>query len=125
MLKTKPSNFSVRWLKNNMKKNNYNLTPIVKFGLCVTHVPISVNKPSRFKTFNIFRANRARIFSPGFKPKPWLSKSASYDIIEAIVCKMENRSYREISISLKYDSFSLGIKCDISYYLSHVIASAI
>lgn len=108
-----------------MKKNNYNLTPIVKFGLYVTHVPISVNKPSRFETLNIFRANRARIFSPGFKPKPRLTKSASYDIVKAIVRKMENRSYREISISLKYDSFSFSIKCDISYYLSRVIASAI
>lgn len=89
------------------------------------HVPISVNKPSRFKALNIFRANRARILSPGFKPKPWLTKSASYDIIEAIVRKMENRSYREIPISLKYDSFSFSIKRDIPYYLSHVIASAI
>ena len=101
------------------------------------HVPISVNKPSRFKALNIFRANRARILSPGFKPKPRLTKSASYedwyeiddcqdyDIVKAIVRKMENRSYREIPISLKYDSFSFSIKRDISYYLSHVIASAI
>jgi hypothetical protein len=89
------------------------------------HVPISVYKPSRFKALNIFRANRARIFSPGFKPKPRLAKSASYDIIEAIVRKMENRPYREIPISLKYDSFSFSIKRDIPYYLSYVIAYAI
>ena len=89
------------------------------------HVPISVNKPSRFKALNIFRANRARIFSPGFKPKPRLTKSASYDVFKAVVSKMEYGTYREIPGKLKHYSFSFSVKRDISYYLSHVIASAI
>ena len=89
------------------------------------HVPISVNKPSRFETLNIFRANRARSFSPGFKPKPWLTKSSSYDVFKTVVSKMEYGAYWEIPGSLKHYSFSFSIKHYISYYLSYVIASAI
>ena len=106
-------------------KKNYNLTQIVKLRLCIVFVPISMNKPSRFKTFNIFRANRARIFSPGFKPQPRLTEPAGYDVFKAVVSKMEYGAYWEIPGSLKHYSFSFSIKRDISYYLSHVIAYAI
>lgn len=105
-------------------KKNYNLTQIVKFDLCM-YVTISVNIPSRFKALNIFRANRARIFSPGFKPKPRLTEPAGYDVFKAVVSKMEYGAYWEIPGSLKHYSFSFSIKHYISYYLSHVIAYAI